>query len=271
MVKDGMPVSVPTSAAATPQPARKRLWSMPVAEETVVAASTSGPSHPQLEQANLLTTKRSRSDPAEPTEEEEESKSVKVTATTDLNANISDSGNTGGGSTLPAAIAESMVHVSSSNESSALPRCPPHYDAEVWDALPQDLQREILRETAPSQAGAYFFGPKTLPEFYLVLFRKRSPPPPVLRTYFMDPSSVFTIFFSLNPYFPRKCRRPIPPSSLLRCPIFQNRRPLFFRFRHRLRLETRRPHALRPGGVPARRLNLPSHATASRKHQRRRM
>ena len=142
---------MPTSAAAAQQTLRKRLWPVPVAEETEAVASTSaGPSHQQEQELpDLQQIKRNKTAALElATTEVEADKwrnnAVDDTAVTDLNANLCP---TASGSD----VLRTSTSLSTDVSAGAGLSCPTHYDPEVWDALPRDLQVEIFGEAAPPQ------------------------------------------------------------------------------------------------------------------------
>jgi hypothetical protein len=127
-----MPLSVPTSAAAVQQ--RKRLWpATPEAADaeknfTVVATTSQSQQQRQLE--SPCDAKKARH------EIMDESRCEIPKA--DVNDNISAA------DVISPGCAASPTF--GREASSELLHCPAHYDAEVWDALPRDLQLEILGE-----------------------------------------------------------------------------------------------------------------------------
>ncbi len=132
-----MPLSVPTSAAAVQQ--RKRLWpATPVAADaeknfTVVATTSQSQQQRQLE--SPCDVKKARHEIEKEIMDESRCEMPKA----DVNDNISAAD-----VISPGRAASPTFGRESSSE---LLHCPAHYDAEVWDALPRDLQLEILGET----------------------------------------------------------------------------------------------------------------------------
>jgi hypothetical protein len=131
-----MPLSVPTSAAAVQQ--RKRLWpATPAAAEAEKNLTVATTSQPQQQRQPELPCEAKKS-PHE-TEKEIIDESRCKMPKADVNDNISAA------DVMSPGRAASPTF--SRESSSELLHCPAHYDAEVWDALPRDLQLEILGET----------------------------------------------------------------------------------------------------------------------------
>jgi hypothetical protein len=128
-----MPLSVPTSAAAVQQ--RKRLWAATPAaadaEKNVTVVATTS----QLQLQSPAVAKKARHEIEKEIMDEFRFEMPKA----DVNDNISAA------DVISPGRAASPTFGSES--SSELLQCPAHYDAEVWDALPRDLQLEILGET----------------------------------------------------------------------------------------------------------------------------
>jgi hypothetical protein len=126
-----MPLSVPTSAAAVQQ--RKRLWpatsAAADAEKNVTVVATT--SQPQLQSPAVA--KKSRQEIEKEIIDESRCEMPKA----DVNDNISAAD----------VISPGRAASPTFGRESELLHCPAHYDAEVWDALPRDLQLEILGET----------------------------------------------------------------------------------------------------------------------------
>jgi len=128
-----MPLSVPTSVAAVQQ--RKRLWTATPAaadaEKNVTVVATTSQS--QLQSPAVA--KKARHEIEKEIMDEFRFEMPKA----DVNDNISAAD-----VISPGRAASPTFGRESSSE---LLHCPAHYDAEVWDALPRDLQLEILGET----------------------------------------------------------------------------------------------------------------------------
>jgi hypothetical protein len=135
--QEGMPLSVPTSAAALQQ--RKRLWpATPAAADaeknfTVVATTSQPQQQRQLEWP--CDAKKARHEIEKEIIDESRCEMPKA----DVNDNISAADVISPGRAVSPTFG--------TESSSELLHCPAHYDAEVWDALPRDLQLEILGET----------------------------------------------------------------------------------------------------------------------------
>jgi len=143
--QDGIPLSVPTSAAAAQQNPRKRLWSVPTAEELEAVPSSSGQCEQQQSRPHQEKRTKAEDDSRVSAVDSDRSLSRGATdlAAKDQNANIWTA--TGGSAAHP-----TLLHVPQIEEQEEVPlTCPSHYDAEVWDALPRDLQLEIVQEAAP--------------------------------------------------------------------------------------------------------------------------
>jgi hypothetical protein len=132
-----MPLSLPTSAAALQQ--RKRLWTAtPAAADaeknfTVVATTSQPQQQRQLE--SPCDAKKARHEIDKEIIDESRCEMPKA----DVNDNISAADVISPGRAASPTFGREA--------SSELLHCPTHYDAEVWDALPRDLQLEILGET----------------------------------------------------------------------------------------------------------------------------
>ncbi len=137
LLQDGMPLSVPTSAAAVQQ--RKRLWvatpEAADAEKNFNGVATTSQPQQQRQLELPCDAKKARHEIEK--EITDVSRCEKPKA--DVNDNISAAD-----VISPGRAASPTFGRESSSE---LLHCPAHYDAEVWDALPRDLQLEILGET----------------------------------------------------------------------------------------------------------------------------
>jgi hypothetical protein len=132
-----MPLSVPTSAAAVQQ--RKRLWAATPeaadAEKNFTVVATTSQSQQQRQLESPCDAKKARHEIEKEIIDESRCKMPKA----DVNDNISAADVISPGSAASPTFGREA--------SSELVHCPAHYDAEVWDALPRDLQLEILGET----------------------------------------------------------------------------------------------------------------------------
>jgi hypothetical protein len=127
-----MPLSVPTSSAAVQQ--RKRLWAAtPAAADAEKNLTVIATSQPQLE--SPCDAKKAR--------HEIEKEITDVSRCEMPKADVNDNFSAADVISTGRAVSPTFSRESSSE----LLHCPAHYDAEVWDALPRDLQLEILGET----------------------------------------------------------------------------------------------------------------------------
>jgi hypothetical protein len=145
--QEGIPSSVPTSELAARQVSRKRLLLVPDNQPVEVEASTVI-HNDEREEESLNSSKRSKIDAASSKigliNEKEE------TLLTDLNSNVQVAGDESTG--RPYSETSPVTSSAIKDEPAGVLKCPAHYDAEVWDALPRELQWEILNEAAPAEA-----------------------------------------------------------------------------------------------------------------------
>jgi hypothetical protein len=130
-----MPLSLPTSSAAVQQ--RKRLWpATPAAadaEKNFTGVATTSQPQQQRQLESPFDAKKARHE----IEKEIMDKCPCEMPKADVNDNISAAD----------VISPGRAASPTFGRESELLHCPAHYDAEVWDALPRDLQLEILGET----------------------------------------------------------------------------------------------------------------------------
>jgi hypothetical protein len=148
-------MSVPTSESAAKQVSRKRLLQSSDNETIESKASTT---NDHQEKESLDGEKRNKIQAAESTSMMIECprSTNNETLQTDVNSNLQvvevESKSVSEAVAGTSSATSFLTSGTAASELCGVLKCPAHYDAEVWDALPRELQWEILHEAAPVAA-----------------------------------------------------------------------------------------------------------------------